>query len=259
MRRAGAVVAEAHRAVVALLRPGVTTGELNAAAADVLRRRGVRPLFLGYPNPVPEWPAFPAVSCVSLNAEIAHAPPDGRVLEAGDLVKFDTACAWNGWCADSGWTYAVGTPDPADAAAMEAGRTTLDAALDLLPRVRRWSEVAGRLGAMAAEAGLGVVTEFCGHGIGRMMHESPQVPNFRDPELIGQDFDLLPGMTLAIEPMLTRGGPEITLLPDCWTLETVDLSRAVHFEHTVALTGCGGRVTGVEVLTAGVGVGQAPA
>ena len=253
MRRAGAVVAEAHRAVLALLRPGVTTGELNEAVAGVFRRRDVRPLFLGHPNPVPEWPPFPAVACVSLNSEIAHAPPDGRAIEPGDLVKVDTACAVDGWCADSGWTYAVGRPAPADAAAMDVGRAMLAAAVDAIPRAGRWSEVASLLGGMAADAGLGVVSEFCGHGIGREMHESPQVPNYPDPDLAGQDFDLLPGMTLAIEPMLTCGDPAVILLPDCWTLETRDFSNAVHFEHTVALHGRGGRVTAVEVLTAGVG------
>ena len=254
MRAAGAAVAACHAAVRAVLAPGVTTGKLDEAVWRAMREVGGSPLFLGFPNPDCDGPPFPAVSCVSVDEEVVHGIGSDRVLEEGDLVSVDVGVRLRGWCGDSGWTYAVGEPSAADARLMEVGRASLAFALRELPRADRWSEIAGPLAAMAAEAGFGVVREFSGHGLGRTMHESPEVPNYPDEHRERWDFDLIPGMTLAIEPMLTAGDPAVEVCEDdWWTVRTADGGNAVHFEHTVALVERPGGKRGVEVLTAGVG------
>ena len=254
MRAAGAVVAKCHEAVRAILRPGVTTGELDGAVWRAMRAAGGSPLFLGFPNPDCDGPPFPGVSCVSVNDEVVHGIGGDRVLEDGDLVSVDVGVRLRGWCGDSGWTYAVGLISDDDARLMEVGRASLAFALRELPRAERWGDIAGPLAKMAEDAGFGVVKQFSGHGLGRVMHEPPEVPNFPDEHRANWDFDLLPGMTLAIEPMLTAGGPEVELdEDDWWTVRTADGGSAVHFEHTVAIVERPGGRRGVEVLTAGVG------
>ena len=254
MRAAGAVVAACHDAVRAILGPGVTTAALDEAVWRAMRARGGSPLFLGFPNPDCDGPPFPAVTCVSVGEEVVHGIPADRVLVEGDVVSVDVGVRLRGWCGDSGWTYAVGTPSAADARLMEVGRASLAFALRELPRAERWSEIAGPLAGIAADAGFGVVKEFSGHGLGRTMHESPEVPNFPDDNAANWDFDLVPGMTLAIEPMLTAGSPDVEVCEDdWWTVRTEDGGTAVHFEHTVALIERPGGKRGVEILTAGVG------
>ena len=254
MRAAGAAVAACHDAVRALLKPGVTTAELDEAVWRAMRSRGGSPLFLGFPNPDCDGPPFPAVTCVSLNEEVVHGIPSDRRLEKGDVVSVDVGVRLGGWCGDSGWTYAVGTPSREDAALMDLGRELLAFALRELPRRERWGEIAGPLAEMAAAGGAGVVREFCGHGLGRTMHEAPEVPNFPDENRGNWDFDLLPGLTLAIEPMLTAGPPDVSISEDdWWTVTTDDGGTAVHFEHTVALVERPGGGRAVEILTAGVG------
>ena len=249
MRVAGAAVAACHAAVRAILVPGVTTAELDEAVWRAMRQRGGSPLFLGFRNPDCDGPPFPAVTCISVNEEVVHGIPSDRVLEEGDLVSLDVGVRIRGWCGDSGWTYAVGTPTAERARLMACGRESLAFALRELPRRERWSEIAGPLAEMAAAAGFGVVKEFSGHGLGRTMHEDPEVPNYPDENRSNWDFDLVPGLTLAIEPMLTAGAPEVSISDDdWWTVATDDGGAAVHFEHTVALT-----EHGVEILTAGVG------
>ena len=254
MRAAGAVVAACHDAVRAILEPGVTTAALDEAVWRAMRSRGGSPLFLGFPNPDCDGPPFPAVTCVSVGEEIVHGVPSGRVLESGDVVSVDVGVRLGGWCGDSGWTYAVGEPSAADAALMDLGREALAFALRELPRAERWGEIAEPLAALCEAAGYGVVREFSGHGLGRTMHEDPEVPNFPDENRANWDFDLVPGMTLAIEPMLTAGDPAVELDDDdWWTVRTADGGTAVHFEHTVALVERPGGKRGVEILTAGVG------
>ena len=254
MRAAGAVVAACHDAVKALVRPGVTTGVLDEAVWRTMRAAGGSPLFLGFPNPDCDGVPFPAVSCVSVNEEVVHGIGSDRVLLDGDVVSVDVGVRLRGWCGDSGWTYAVGELAPETRRLMEVGRASLAFALRELPRAERWSEIAGPLAEIAAEAGFGVVKQFSGHGLGRTMHEPPEVPNYPDEHRARWDFDLVPGMTLAIEPMLTAGEGEVELdEDDWWTVRTADGSTAVHFEHTVALVERPGGRRGVEVLTAGVG------
>ncbi|MEM9702453.1 MAG: type I methionyl aminopeptidase [Planctomycetota bacterium] len=249
MRAAGAAVAACHDAVRAILKPGVKTAELDEAVWRAMRKAGGSPLFLGFPNPDGDGPPFPAVTCISVGEEVVHGIPSDRVLQEGELVSVDVGVRLNGWCGDSGWTYAVGEPSERDRKLMNCGRESLAFALRELPRRERWSEIAGPLAEIAAAAGYGVVQEFSGHGLGRAMHEEPEVPNSPDEHRDDWDFDLIPGLTLAIEPMLTAGEPNVTVSDDdWWTVTTDDESPAVHFEHTVALT-----ERGVEILTAGVG------
>jgi len=244
MRAAGRVVADAHHLAAGMIRPGVTTGEIDSAIERLFAEKNAVPLFKGVPGEVP----FPAVTCISINDEVVHGIPGDRALREGDLVSVDTGCRLDGWCGDAAWTYAVGPVDSHDQQLLDVGQDVLQLAIDQIGRKRYWSEVAALMEQLAEAAGFGVVQEMVGHGIGREMHEDPQVPNFVSDELRKDDIRLEPGLVLAIEPMLTAGSREIGILPDHWTIATVDGRKSVHFEQTVALT-----PDGPEVLTAGVG------
>ncbi|MFM8580377.1 MAG: type I methionyl aminopeptidase [Planctomycetaceae bacterium] len=242
MRAAGRIVAEAHALVKGLIRPGITTGELDRAVEELFVQRGAQPLFKGVPGKVP----FPAVCCISLNDEVVHGIPGERVLCEGDLVKVDTGCRLDGWCGDSAWSYAVGEVSPLCRRLMEVGQKNLELAIAEMGRRRRWSEVARLMEAEVKEAGFSVVEQFVGHGIGRRMHEDPQVPNFVGRDWLRQDFEIVPGLVLAIEPMVNAGGKEVKILADHWTVATRDKAPSVHFEHTVAMT-----EQGPQILTNG--------
>jgi len=177
-----------------------------------------------------------------------HGIPGDRRLREGDLVSVDTGCKLDGWCGDAAWTYPVGPVSPLHHRLLDVGQAVLELAIDEIGRRRYWSEVVVLMEQMAAEAGFSVVEEMVGHGIGREMHEDPQVPNYMSEDLHRNDILLEPGLVLAIEPMLNAGSRDVGILPDQWTIATVDDQRSVHFEQTVALT-----VEGPEVLTAGVG------
>ena len=243
MRAAGIVVAEAHAAAAELIRPGVTTREIDAAVAAVFRKHGAEPLFLGFPGKVP----FPAVTCTSLNEQIVHGIPGETVLKPGDILSVDTGCRIAGWCADSAWTYPVGEVDRGKQRLMEVGRELLRVAITGLSECKRWSEIARRMVAVADKAGFSLVEQFVGHAIGREMHEPPQVPNFDDGKP-AEDFEICPGLVLAIEPMLNAGSAGVKILGDHWTAVTEDGRPSVHFEHTIAVTADGPRL-----ITAGVG------
>jgi len=249
MRRAGLVVWQAHQAAAELIRPGITTAELDATIAEVFRLAGAEPLFLGYPGPSP----FPAATCISLNEEVVHGIPSDRQLAEGDLITLDTGCRLQGWCGDAAFTYAVGAVPLEYERLLEVTRGTLDLAIRLLDEKSRWSQVAREMQAFVEGAGFSVIRDFVGHAIGRNMHESPQVPNFYDETWArGQDFDLRPGVVLAIEPMVALGKPEVEVLEDGWTQVTKDRRPSAHFEHTVALTAEGARI-----LTCAPQVGEA--
>ena len=243
MRAAGIVVAEAHQAAARLIQPGVTTRELDSAVAAVFRRHGAEPLFLGFPGKVP----FPAVTCTSLNEQIVHGIPGDTVLKVGDILSVDTGCRLAGWCADSAWTYAVGEVDSGRQRLMDVGSELLRVAITGLAECQRWAEVAQRMQLVADRAGYSLVEQFVGHAIGREMHEPPQVPNFFEKD--GKDdFEIRPGLVLAIEPMLNAGAAGVKILDDHWTAVTEDGRPSVHFEHTIAVTADGPRL-----ITAGVG------
>lgn len=233
MRRAGLVVWAAHQTVQHSIRPGVTTGYLEQIVAGVLARFDAEPLFLGVPGP--RGP-FPAVSCISVNEELVHGIPGPRVLKEGDIVSIDIGCRLDGWCGDSAWTYPVGEISSTCRKLLDVTRRTLEIAIEEFPRQPRWSLIAKKMADYVRSHGLFVVEDFAGHGIGRQMHEAPQVPNFVDASLRRKDIDIQPGLVLAIEPMVNVGTKSVKMLPDGWTIVTADGSPSAHFEHTVART-----------------------
>jgi methionyl aminopeptidase len=242
MREAGKLVAEALRLCRAMVRPGVKTVELDQAVEALYARHGAVPLFKGYPGRVP----FPAVTCISLNEQVVHGIPGQRVIQDGDLIKIDTACKLNGWCADAAITAMVGEVRPERRRLVDVAWQVLQIAIDDMPRRRWWSEVAAHMQKHAEDAGYSVVEQYVGHGIGRIMHENPQVPNFVSRETrLKQDFRLEPGLVLAVEPMVNMGRADTRVLGDHWTVVTKDSMPSAHVEHTLALTR-----EGVKILTA---------
>jgi methionyl aminopeptidase len=236
MRDAGQVVARAIANAARLIRPGVATRELDAAIEATFQEAGAEALFKGVPGKVP----FPAASCISVNDEVVHGIPSDRVLCVGDLVSIDTACRIAGWCADSAWTFPVGPVDETKSRLLSVGESVLNLALTEIGRHGRWSEVADLMSQAVHNAGFSMVEELVGHGIGREMHEDPQVPNFVSHSLRQADFLLEPGLVLAIEPMVNAGVKRTrTSKKDHWTVRTEDGQPSVHFEHTVALTANG--------------------
>jgi methionyl aminopeptidase len=241
MRETGKVVAEALRVARSVAAVGVKTIDIDRAVEEVFRKHGATPLFKGYPGKVP----FPAVTCISLNEQIVHGIPGPRALRDGDLLKVDTACKLNGWCADAAICLPIGSVAPEVLRLVKVAEETLQMAIREVGRRRYWSEVAQLMQQHVQAAGFSVVEKFVGHGIGRTMHEPPQVPNYTSRELRRQDAKLVPGLVLAIEPMVNLGRKDVVELPDHWTVITRDRLPSAHVEHTVALT-----ETGVQVLTA---------
>ena len=234
MRRAGLVVWGAHQLASSLVRPGVTTGEIDRGVEEFFLEQGAVPLFKGVPGKVP----FPAVCCMSVNDEVVHGIPGSRVLVAGDIVSIDTGCSVDGWCGDSAVTYAVGPIAPDVQRLLDCTSGVLALATEMAKYVRDY--------------GFSVVENFVGHGIGRKMHEDPQVPNFCTPAFRrNHDFDLEPGLVIAVEPMVNMGSKKVHVLPDHWTQSTIDGCPSAHFEHTVAMT-----ENGPVVLTAAPAAGE---
>lgn len=234
MRRAGLVVADALDGVRAAMRPGVTTKELDAVAHDVIRSAGAVPSFLNYGHP-----PYPATTCISVNEEIVHGIPGGRVLAAGDVVSVDCGAVLAGWHGDSAFTAIVSQEGQAPD---EAG-TAVDRDLVEVTRQAMWHGIGAiaagsRLNAIGAAVEdhvgdrYGLVEEYGGHGIGTEMHQDPHVLNYRTRDAGRR---MRAGLCLAIEPMLTVGNPATRVLPDRWTVVTVDRSHAAHWEHSVAL------------------------
>jgi methionyl aminopeptidase len=242
MREAGKLVAQALQICRDMARPGVKTMQINQAVEAFFAQHNALPLFKGYPGQkVP----FPAVTCISLNEQVVHGIPGQRVIREGDLVKIDTACKLNGWCADAAITIPVGQVPPLWKKLVEVGEGVLQVAMEEMGRCRWWSEVAAKMQKHAEDAGFSVVKQYVGHGIGRIMHENPQVPNFLSRDLRRQDFRLEEGLVLAVEPMVNMGKSDTRVLPDHWTVVTRDGLPSVHVEHTLAVTR-----HGVQVVTA---------
>lgn len=247
MREAGKIVAEALRKCRELAKPGVRTIEIDRAVEALYSHYGVTPLFKGYPGANPKVP-FPACTCLSINEQIVHGVPSNRELRDGDLLKVDTACKLNGWCADAAVTLMIGNVRPERKRLVEAGEQVLKIAIEEMPKRRWWSEIASRMQRYAEDLGYSVVEQYVGHGIGRIMHENPQVPNYVSrsvKELRKTDFRLEPGLVLAVEPMLNMGKSDTRTLNDHWTVVTKDGLPSVHVEHTLALT-----AEGVIIVTA---------
>src|SRR5262245_35309138 len=241
MREAGKLVAEALRLCRSMAKVGARTLDIDQAVEALYRERAAVPLFKGYPGRVP----FPAVTCISVNEEVVHGIPGQRQLREGDLLKIDTACKLNGWCADAAVTLPIGEISAEKRRLIEVGEEVLRVAMVEMGRRRWWSEVAVAMQRVVESAGFSVATQYVGHGIGRIMHESPQVPNFYSRELKKQDFRLEEGLVLAVEPMVNMGRADTDTKRDHWTVVTRDGLPSVHVEHTLALTR-----EGVYVVTA---------
>ncbi len=243
MRKPGLLVWQSHRLAQSMLRPGVTTAEIDGAVEAFFQENNVTPLFKGVPGHVP----FPAVTCISINEQVVHGIPSDRKLVEGDIVSIDTGCKANGWCGDAAATYPVGRVEPDVRRLLDVTREVLDLAIELMSKRTRWSQVAGEMETFVKDNRFSVVEAFVGHGIGREMHEDPQVPNFVSRQLRrGGDFRLVPGLVIAIEPMVNMGSKRVRTQADHWTQSTVDGRPSAHFEHTVALTD-----SGPYVLTSG--------
>lgn len=234
MRRAGRVVAEMHERIRAALRPGTTTAQLDGIARGVLDRRGAGSNFLGYHG-------YPAVICASVNDVVIHGIPGGLTLEEGDVVSIDCGAIVEGWHADAAFTAGVGAVSADVSRLIEVTDAALAAAIAVMEADRHVGDIGAAVQGVIESAGFGVVREFCGHGIGRAMHERPDVPNYGKP---GRGPKLLPGVVLAVEPMVTAGRPDIEVLDDGWSVVTLDGSWAAHAEHTIAVTD-----DGAEILT----------
>src|SRR5215471_835077 len=241
MREAGKLVARALKICRDLARPGTRTIEIDQAVEAFYAKHGAVPLFKGYPGKTP----FPAVTCLSINEQVVHGIPGQRVLKEGDLLKVDTACKLNGWCADAAITIPIGQVSPEKARLLKVGEETLQIAIDLLPKRKWWSQVASEMQKHVESAGFSVVTSYVGHGIGRIMHENPQVPNYISKDLKKHDFRLEEGLVLAVEPMVNMARGDVRVLADQWTVVTKDGLPSVHVEHTLAMTR-----HGIQVITA---------
>jgi len=234
MRGAGAIVARVLAETSAAVRPGITTEELDRIAARIIRSMGGTPSFLGYHG-------YPATICTSVNEEIVHGIPGKRVLREGDVISIDAGAIWQGYQGDAAVTVAVGQVSPEAERLMQVTRQALEAGIAAARAGQRLGDVSHAIEMVARAAGFEVVREYGGHGIGRAMHEEPRILNWGPP---GRGLRLRPGMTLALEPMLTLGDYRTRQLDDGWTVITADLSLAAHFEHTIAIT-----ENGAEVLT----------
>ena len=246
MRKAGRLVYEALRRCREACHAGVTTAAINAEAEQVIASAsGATGLFLNYPNPS-GGPVFPAVTCISLNEQIVHGIPGSRVVKDGDLVSIDVGIRLNGWCADSATTVMVGAVSKDRRRLCEVTQHVLQIAVENMRPGVRWSSIAEKMQKYAERAGLGIIKDFVGHGIGRDLHEEPKVPNFVSRELQRNDIELKPGVVLAVEPMCALGNGRTGRCDDHWTIVTADGSAAAHYEHTIAVTD-----TGSDVLTDG--------
>lgn len=228
MRQAGRITALALRAARDVIRPGATTADIDAAAAEVLRRHGAQAAFLGYGQP-----PFPAVTTVSVNEELVHGIPGRRRLMEGDIVSVDCGAVVEGYVGDAAFTWGVGEVSQQALRLMQVTLAALWAGIEQMRPGRRTGDVSSAIQQCVEAAGFNVVREYTGHGVGRQMHEDPMVPNYGTP---GKGVPLRPGMTIALEPMVLAGAPQTAVLEDRWTVVSADGSLTAHFEHTVAVT-----------------------
>jgi len=229
MEKANRIVAEILEEVKERVRPGVETRELDEVAEESCRRRQVEPAFKGYRG-------YPSSLCISVNEEVVHGIPGPRCLQNGDLVSLDFGVRYDGYYGDAAFTLPVGEVSAQARKLMEVTAASLDAAIAQVKVGARLSNISHAVQTVVEEQGFGVIREFVGHGIGRSLHEDPQIPNFGPA---GRGPLLQEGMTMAIEPMTSSGSWRVRILADGWTAVTEDGSLAAHYEHTVALTNKG--------------------
>jgi methionyl aminopeptidase len=235
MRRAGRIVATTIDRLVEAVRPGMSTADLDRLAEESIREQGATPSFKGYRG-------FPATICTSVNEQVVHGIPGWRVLRPGDLLSLDVGAIWEGYHADSAITLFVdGSPSDVATRLVEVTRRSLGAGIDSLRPGARLGDVGNAVQGLVEGAGFSVVREYAGHGVGRALHEDPQIPNYGEP---GRGPQIKPGLVVAIEPMVNVGDWRTRVLADQWTVVTADGSLSAHFEHTIAVTD-----DGPEVLT----------
>lgn len=229
MREAGRVNARALAAVRAMIAPGVTTAELDAVATEVIRKHGGKPAFKNYPGPYP----YPATLCISINEELVHGIPGRRKLRSGDVVSVDCGTILDGFVGDSAFSIGVGEINPQATRLLGVTEKALEIGINQMRAGNRTGDVSAAIQRYVESHGYHVPREYTGHGVGRHMHEAPQVPNFGQP---GRGPLLRPGMTIALEPMVLMGTHKTRVMPDQWTVIAADGSLTAHFEHSVAVT-----------------------
>lgn len=236
MRASGKVTAAVLKLMTQLVKPGVSTYDLDKAAEEMIRSFGATPCFLGYAG-------YPGSICASINEEVVHGiPKKDRILKSGDIISIDTGARLDGFCSDAAITLGVGKVSDEAQRLMDVTKKSLHKAIGLVKPGARLGDIGHAVETFAELHNMGVVRDYCGHGIGRNMHEEPSIPNFGKP---GTGPMLEEGMVLAIEPMITAGTYRVRQLSDGWTVVTRDGSNAAHFEHTVAVT-----ANGSEIFTA---------
>lgn len=232
MRRSGKITAKVLGDLMRAVKPGMTTGELDAMAERGIRAMGGVPTFMGYHG-------YPSSICASVNDEVVHGMPGKRVLEDGDLLSIDIGTTFEGYVSDSAVTVAVGTISAAAQRLLQVTQECLMAGIAQMYKGKRLGDIGAAVQEHAEAHGYGVVRELVGHGVGTAMHEEPQVPNYGTA---GSGMELRPGLVLAIEPMITQGKYAVETLKDGWTVVTADGKLAAHFEHTIAVTHEGPRI-----------------
>jgi methionyl aminopeptidase len=232
MARAGRVVVDTLALIGEHVRPGTATAELDELADEFIRSQGGVPTFKGYRG-------YPASICTSPNDMIVHGIPGPYALREGDILSVDVGVTLDGYVGDSSYTFAVGRIDPEAERLLEVGQEALAAGIEHCQPGGRLSDISHAIQRVTEDNGFSVVRALVGHGVGRSMHEDPQIPNFGPP---GRGPELAPGMVFAIEPMINAGGPDIRVEDDQWSIRTADGSLSAHFEHTVAVTEEGPRI-----------------
>jgi len=234
MREAGRIVALTHKEIKKHIRPGITTAALDRIAEAFIESQGATPSFKGYGG-------FPGSICTSVNEVLVHGIPGNHELKDGDIISIDIGANYRGYHGDSAWTYAVGTISDRLQQLLDVTEASLYKGLKMAKPGNRLSDISHAIQQHVEQYGYSIVEDFVGHGIGQNLHEDPPIPNYGPPN---QGPILKPGMTLAIEPMVNQGKKDVRILPDNWTVITVDRSMCAHFEHTIAITD-----DGYEILT----------
>ena len=230
LRSANQLVSKTHAELAKVIKPGVTTAQLDKIAEEFIRDHGAIPTFKGFPNPYGG--PFPASICASVNDEVVHGIPNDVPLKDGDIVSIDCGTLLNGFCGDSCYTFCVGEVADKIKQLLKVTKESLYKGIEVALVGKRIGDISHAVQAHCEKHGYGVVREFVGHGIGKEMHEDPRVPNYGRP---GNGPLLKNGLCLAIEPMITLGSPKIGMMPDRWTIKTLDGKCAAHFEHTIAI------------------------
>ncbi len=242
LRRAGALVADVLLQLQEMVRPGVSTGQLDDLAMTITAKAGATALFKGVKSPYAAKP-FPGAICASINEQIVHGIPSSKaVLKEGDILSVDFGAKLKGYCGDAAITVGVGRVKPHNQRLMDVTGRLLEIAVERIAPGVLWSEIAGEMEDYAKSAGFSVVRDFVGHGIGTEMHEDPKLPNFVSAELRRNDIVLKEGMILAVEPMVNAGRSAVRTLRDGWTVVTRDKKYSAHFEHTIAVVKNGSEV-----------------